>query len=755
MKRSKTFLAKAAMLLIVALFSLTGARAQKDLPYEYGFENNDLAAEGWTTLSVGSENLSEFGIRAVAAQTGDYGFGFSSYETDRTSYDQYLISPELNVTSSWGGKVQFSYMASYDGGTERFKVGYSTTDANLSSFIFGSEITTSSASWTSGEFSIPAGTKYVAVYYYSNWKWRLYVDNFVFRNVSPLVISGNPEPKFTTSTHITITCDDVEGATILYSLDEGTSWKTYPAGGFDLTETATVTAKATKEGMEDIPETSKFFLKGDKFTWDLTENPSSYTTASRQQVEWVSTYANMTLAKGSSTTNANNYLGGTGNRNYTRFYNGQTLTIAPNSGFAINSIEITAAANVNNLRDYMTLTNAYMTISGNTVTIIPTDASQPIIATFTNADTGGWFSQERPIQVATVNVNYYTLPTPFIAIASTNQTVKESSASATNKTLNTYYSNVANGNASVVLCDAQGNAASYPWITSYSLDTEKNVKYSIAANTNRETRTAYLQVTSDNVSSPIIAVIQAAAYVLADGAGANNENLILNHRGEKCSVILDSRTFTAGTAGTTGKWYTLCLPFDVTIADSPLAGADARGLDEEGNTRIEGKTLKLEFTDPVKVLEAGTPYIIRWESGDNIVNPAFADVTIKPDMEDWQFDLGEGLSVYFKGSYAYQSFGAPDKTTLFISNNKFYYVGNGTTIGAQRGYFKLDGFSYDPSSTSTGVKEFGITFDEDPTGIVNVNDNLNANETIYNLAGQRISKMQRGINIVNGKKILK
>ena len=42
----------------------------------------------------------------------------------------------------------------------------------------------------------------------------------------------------------------------------------------------------------------------------------------------------------------------------------------------------------------------------------------------------------------------------------------------------------------------------------------------------------------------------------------------------------------------------------------------------------------------------------------------------------------------------------------------------------------------------------------DPTGIENTNVNHNLNETaIYNLAGQRLSKPQKGINIVNGKKI--
>ena len=44
--------------------------------------------------------------------------------------------------------------------------------------------------------------------------------------------------------------------------------------------------------------------------------------------------------------------------------------------------------------------------------------------------------------------------------------------------------------------------------------------------------------------------------------------------------------------------------------------------------------------------------------------------------------------------------------------------------------------------------------EEGATGIANVNVNDNQ-AVIYNMAGQRISKLQKGINIVNGKKIMK
>ena len=44
----------------------------------------------------------------------------------------------------------------------------------------------------------------------------------------------------------------------------------------------------------------------------------------------------------------------------------------------------------------------------------------------------------------------------------------------------------------------------------------------------------------------------------------------------------------------------------------------------------------------------------------------------------------------------------------------------------------------------------------DPDGIKEVNAqwSMDNNQTIFNLAGQRISKMQKGVNIVNGKKVM-
>lgn len=77
----------------------------------------------------------------------------------------------------------------------------------------------------------------------------------------------------------------------------------------------------------------------------------------------------------------------------------------------------------------------------------------------------------------------------------------------------------------------------------------------------------------------------------------------------------------------------------------------------------------------------------------------------------------------------------------------FYPVGSSVTIPEGKAYLEYTG--------GNAVKGFTFVFDEDATGIKTLSDSPLKGENIYNLAGQRINKMQRGINIVNGKKILK
>ena len=77
-----------------------------------------------------------------------------------------------------------------------------------------------------------------------------------------------------------------------------------------------------------------------------------------------------------------------------------------------------------------------------------------------------------------------------------------------------------------------------------------------------------------------------------------------------------------------------------------------------------------------------------------------------------------------------------------------FYLAESGIIKAGKAYLEVP--------EGTDVKAFYFSFgDEDPTGISTIdNAQLTIDSKIYNLAGQRVSKMQKGINIVNGKKVL-
>lgn len=69
----------------------------------------------------------------------------------------------------------------------------------------------------------------------------------------------------------------------------------------------------------------------------------------------------------------------------------------------------------------------------------------------------------------------------------------------------------------------------------------------------------------------------------------------------------------------------------------------------------------------------------------------------------------------------------------------------GSTIAAGKGYLQF----------TTAVKAFYPFAGNDATGIEGIDANNGENAPIYNVAGQRLGKMQKGINIVGGKKVLK
>ena len=191
------------MMLLLALLVPWAANAQKALPYSYGFENNDLDAEGWTVQKTNSST----GISTSAKHEGSYGFQFNYSERNA-----YLVSPVLSGTES-GVALSFYYKESSSTyGDEQFYVGYTTdeTVTDPSAFTYGN-ITTASLAWQLYETMLPAGTKKVAIKYVYNDALYLYLDDFTFE--AP---SACPKPS---GLNFTLTPGDGTVATLSWTSD--------------------------------------------------------------------------------------------------------------------------------------------------------------------------------------------------------------------------------------------------------------------------------------------------------------------------------------------------------------------------------------------------------------------------------------------------------------------------------------------------------------------------------------------------------
>ena len=80
-------------------------------------------------------------------------------------------------------------------------------------------------------------------------------------------------------------------------------------------------------------------------------------------------------------------------------------------------------------------------------------------------------------------------------------------------------------------------------------------------------------------------------------------------------------------------------------------------------------------------------------------------------------------------------------------------VNGGTaTVGQYKAYITASGIA-DLSTSSAPSADF-ISFDDESTGIKEIQTE-NGQYTMYNLLGQRVTDNQKGLIIVNGKKVIR
>ena len=149
-------------------------------PYLQPFESGDLGC--WEFVSVNTENdidgsSNHAGVATDNAHGGNYCFRFSSYSrASNSDYNQYLIAPELVHSSPI--QLQFYYKKGNYSMTESLRVKYSTTTNNPTDFTQTLWTNNSvQSSYQSATVTLPTEAKYVALNYFSNYAYYIYVDD--------------------------------------------------------------------------------------------------------------------------------------------------------------------------------------------------------------------------------------------------------------------------------------------------------------------------------------------------------------------------------------------------------------------------------------------------------------------------------------------------------------------------------------------------------------------------------------------------
>ena len=149
-------------------------------PYTEGFNESNPC---WTMVyadnnpAVNAMGIANsVNVSVTSMHEGSGAFRFSSFSST-SNYNQYLVSPELNGRNM---VVSFWYVKYNSNQSERFRVGYSSTTADTSSFVWGAWVDSadvSNSEWRQFTDSVPNGTRYIAIQYSGHFAYYLFIDD--------------------------------------------------------------------------------------------------------------------------------------------------------------------------------------------------------------------------------------------------------------------------------------------------------------------------------------------------------------------------------------------------------------------------------------------------------------------------------------------------------------------------------------------------------------------------------------------------
>ena len=197
-----------------------------------------------------------------------------------------------------------------------------------------------------------------------------------------------------------------------------------------------------------------------------------------------------------------------------------------------------------------------------------------------------------------------------------------------------------------------------------------------------------------------------------------------------------NRTMKEGTT-----WATLCLPFEVSLADKNFRAFKLLSADE-GTETVELEEIKTR-------IEAGTPVIIKMKDGATKLNFTVADKEIAKDVQTAETANG---NYQLQGLYTKKEFSKDaDNNCYIVKGNKLMNPAKllDKTATESVGSKPFRAYMADNSSApAAGARMFSISVGGSTTAIGQLETTADSKAEYYDLQGRRLQNLQKGVNIV-------
>ena len=196
------------------------------------------------------------------------------------------------------------------------------------------------------------------------------------------------------------------------------------------------------------------------------------------------------------------------------------------------------------------------------------------------------------------------------------------------------------------------------------------------------------------------------------------------------------RTINAGT-----KWATLCLPFEVSLANQNFRAFKLLSADEGTET--------VELEEIEGSIAAGTPVIIKMKDGATKLNFTVADKAIAKDVQTAETANG---NYQLQGLYTQKEFSKDTDNNCYIVKgdklmNPAKLLDKTTTESVGSKPFRA--YMVDNSSApAAGARMFSISVGGSTTAIEQLETTADSKAEYYDLQGRRLQNLQKGVNIV-------